>query len=136
MKKDQPHPKQLPLNFSQNPETVAGSVSESLGKKLFTSRVELIAELDKRRATDTKDELRQAVAERLRQEVEQMNINNFIVRPRRKLVEKYADATAWETLGVEERNELTGDVAGLPSELIDEDQEAKQFDLLILRLQL
>jgi hypothetical protein len=27
-------------------------------------------------------------------------------------------------------------VAGLPSELVDDDQEAKQFDLLILRLQL
>jgi type I restriction enzyme, R subunit len=76
------------------------------------------------------------VAERLRQEVEQMNVNNFIVRPKRKLVEKYADAEAWEKLDVEERNELVGDVAGLPSELVDEDQEAKQFDLLMLRLQL
>ena len=65
-----------------------------------------------------------------------MNVNNFIVRPKRRLVEKYADATAWETLGVDERNELVGDVAGLPSELVDEDLEAKQFDLLMLRLQL
>ena len=40
------------------------------------------------------------------------------------------------SLGVDERNELVGDVAGLPSELVDEDQEAKQFDLLMLRLQL
>jgi type I restriction enzyme R subunit len=76
------------------------------------------------------------VADRLRHEVEQMNVNKFIVRPKRKLVEKYADAAAWEKLDVEERNELVGDVAGLPSELIDEDQEAKQFDLLMLRLQL
>ena len=29
-----------------------------------------------------------------------------------------------------------GDVAGLPSELVDKDLEAKQFDLLMLRLQL
>lgn len=122
--------------FSQNPETVAGSAGESLSKKLFANRVELIAELDKREAADGKDELRKEVAERLRHEVEQMNVNNFIVRPKRRLVEKYADAKAWETLGAEERNELTDDVAGLPSELVDEDQEAKQFDLLILRLQL
>jgi type I restriction enzyme R subunit len=27
-------------------------------------------------------------------------------------------------------------VAGLPSELVDDDQDAKQFDLLMLRLQL
>jgi type I restriction enzyme R subunit len=35
-----------------------------------------------------------------------------------------------------EQIELASDVAGLPSELIDDDQEAKQFDLLMLRLQL
>ena len=122
--------------FSQNPETVAGSSSESLSKKLFASRVELIAELDKQKDTQGKHELRSEVADRLRQEVEQMNVNNFIVRPKRKLVEKYADAKVWETLGLDERSELVSDVAGLPSELVDDDQEAKQFDLLMLRLQL
>jgi hypothetical protein len=43
--------------------------------------VELIAELDKRNSPDGQDALRQEVAERLRQEVEQMKVNNFIVRP-------------------------------------------------------
>ncbi len=122
--------------FSENPETVSGSGNESLGKKLFASRVELIAELDKQKDADVKQGLRSDVAERLRQEVEQMNVNNFIVRPKRKLVEKYADAKAWETLGIEQRGELVDCVAGLPSELMDEDREAKQFDMLILRLQL
>ncbi|HYM76967.1 MAG TPA: type I restriction-modification enzyme R subunit C-terminal domain-containing protein [Candidatus Dormibacteraeota bacterium] len=98
--------------------------------------MELIAELDKQKDPEGKDELRKEVAERLRQEVEQMNVNNFIVRSKRKLVEKYADAKAWDTLDVDERNELVHDVAGLPSELIDDDQDAKQFDLLMLRLQL
>ena len=35
-----------------------------------------------------------------------MNVSNFMVRPKRKLVEKYADAKAWETLGVDESSEL------------------------------
>ena len=122
--------------FKENPEISAGSTNESLAKKLFASRVELIAELDKTNGAQDKPELRTKVVERLRQEVEQMNVNNFIVRPKRKLVEKYADAKAWERLGKDEREELVDDVAGLPSELIDEDQEAKQFDLLVLRLQL
>jgi type I restriction enzyme, R subunit len=122
--------------FSQNPETTSGASNESLTKKLFASRVELIAELEKQDGTEGKSGLRGEIAERLRQEVEQMNLNNFIVRPKRKLVEKYADAKAWETLGLDERNELVSDVAGLPSELVDDDQEAKQFDLLMLRLQL
>ena len=64
-------------------------------------------------------ELRSEVAERLRQEVAQMNVNNFIVRPKRKLVEKFVDAKAWKTLGVDEREELVNEVAGLPSELVE-----------------
>jgi type I restriction enzyme R subunit len=122
--------------FSQNPETTSGATSESLSKKLFSSRVELIEELDKHQDPEGKNALRGQVAERLRQEVGQMNVGNFIVRPKRKLVEKYADAKAWETLGADEKAELVNEVAGLPSELVDEDQEAKQFDLLMLRLQL
>src|SRR5579859_457207 len=125
--------------FSQNPETTAGVAGESLSKKLFSNRVELIAELDKltKRTTEGKDpELRNEVVERLRKEVEEMNLNNFIVRPKRRLVEKYANAKAWESVGLEEQEELVNDVAGLPSELVDDDLEAKQFDLLTLRLQL
>jgi type I restriction enzyme, R subunit len=71
----------------------------------FKGRVELIAELDKQKDPEGKDELRKEDAERLRQEVEQMNVNNFIVRPKRKVVEKYVDAKGWEKLDVEERNE-------------------------------
>jgi type I restriction enzyme R subunit len=122
--------------FSQNPQTTAGASNDSLIKKLFSSRVELIAELDKQSQQESGAALRSEVVERLRQEVEQMNINNFIVRPKRKLVEKYADAEAWASLGTDEEEELVNNVAGLPSELIDDDQEAKQFDLLMLRLQL
>src|ERR1019366_7190146 len=117
------------LLFSSSPCSLiktTGGVSEMLGRR----------ELDKHEAAVDRSSLRGEVAERLRQEVAQMNVNNFIVRPKRRLVEKYADAKAWETLGLDERNELVGDVAGLPSELVDEDLEAKQFDLLMLRLQL
>jgi type I restriction enzyme R subunit len=126
--------------FSQNPDTTDGAIGESLGKRLFKARVELIAALDKDASAgnkeDEKVELRQDTAEFLRSQVAAMNINNFIVRPKRKLVERYSESKAWEKLGMEQQIELASDVAGLPSELIDDDQEAKQFDLLMLRLQL
>lgn len=126
--------------FGQNPETTDGALAESLGKKLFATRVELIATLDEDlasgKAEHKKDELRLETAEFLRSQVAAMNVNNFIVRPKRRLVEQYADANAWTKLGTEQQVELVREVAGLPSELVDEDQEAKQFDLLMLRLQL
>jgi type I restriction enzyme, R subunit len=126
--------------FSQNPAASDGSSNESLSKKLFTARLELIGELDKGDGHERQDGsqagLRTDTAERLRSEVAGMNLNNFLVRPKRRFVERYSQMEAWEKLGLEQQTELTHEVAGLPSELTDPDLEAKLFDLLILRLQL
>jgi type I restriction enzyme, R subunit len=81
-------------------------------------------------------ELRDSVAARLHEEVAGMSLDNFIVRPRRRLVEKYAKAAAWKTLGLDEQTELRDEVAGLPSSFVDDDLAAKQFDLLVLKTQL
>ncbi|HEY5751673.1 MAG TPA: hypothetical protein VIT21_00860 [Chthoniobacterales bacterium] len=65
-----------------------------------------------------------------------MNLDNFVVRPKRRLVEKYAKAEAWQELKTESLAELAREVAGLPSEQEAENEEAKRFDLLMLNLQL
>ena len=122
--------------FSQNPGTTSGATNESLSKKLFAGRVELIAELDKHE----RRRRRERFARRSRgasapgsgaDEREQLH------RPAQAQAgRKVRGRQGMGNPGVEERNELVGDVAGLPSELVDEDLEAKQFDLLMLRLQL
>jgi type I restriction enzyme R subunit len=63
-----------------------------------------------------------------------MNVNNFVVRPRRRIVEQYAKPEAWTVLSPEARSELSHEVAGLPSELDPGNEEAKRFDLLVLNL--
>ncbi len=65
-----------------------------------------------------------------------MNLENFVVRPKRRAVEKFARAKAWTQLSNEDLSELSHEVAGLPSELDPESEEAKRFDLLVLNLQL
>lgn len=140
--------------FSQNPETTSGGVGDSLSKRLFSTRLELLSELDQQvqptqsvgealgthsAATlepTTNSELRQAIAAQLQTEVAAMNLENFIVRPQRQLVETYAQATAWKALQPEQINELTERLAGLPSELPSENEESKRFDLMMLRSQL
>ena len=139
--------------FSQNPEMTEGSVGESLGKRLFVTRLELVESLDERlgqtsgpaaAATaiasfgDPTSEagLRGALAESLHREVAAMNLDNFLVRPHRRLVEQYAKAEAWHPLSRASIGELAQGVAGLPAELDAESEEAKRFDLLILNLQL
>src|ERR1039458_372292 len=72
----------------------------------------------------------------LHDEVAAMNVQNFIVRAKRRLVEKYAKSEAWGELNQEAFAELSHEVAGLPSELEAEDEEAQRVDLLMLNLQL
>ncbi len=81
-------------------------------------------------------ELRGEIAKRLAEEVGGMSLDNFLVRAKRRYVEKFSDLNAWQKLGLNERSELIEHVAGLPSALVDDDLAAKQFDLLILRAQL
>ena len=132
--------------FSQNPETTEGALGEALGVRLFKARLEIIAELDRRAANKTavvredepesEETLREKLAATLRDEVAAMNVDNFVVRPKRKLVERFAKPEAWRQLGSNEFNELAEEIAGLPSELDPEDEEAKRFDFLILSTQL
>jgi type I restriction enzyme R subunit len=55
-----------------------------------------------------------------------MTLENFVVRPRRRTVEKYAKPEAWTVLSPEALSELSQKVAGLPSELDPEGEEAKR----------
>src|SRR5262245_49022757 len=104
--------------FSQSIPATEGSLTESLAKRLFNARLELIGELDKKvvvergqdgggHSGETVDtfgsgsnerEVRQATAELLRTEVAAINVNNFVVRPKRRFVEKYASTDAWSQL--------------------------------------
>ena len=125
--------------FSQPTPTVESSSSPGLSERLFGLRVELIAELDaatQREANDRYCGLRSATATLLREQVAAMPLDNFLVRTKRRLVEKYSEASAWQELGVPERGELAREVAGLPSGIADSDLDAKKFDLLLLGLQL
>lgn len=137
--------------FSQDLPGTEGAVGASLGKRLFDARLELIAQLDARLAAEPKvaesvlpppghpesdAEVRAQIAALLHREVAAMNLDNFVVRPHRRAVERFAKPEAWTTLPADALAELAHEVAGLPSELDAENEEAKRFDLLALGLQL
>lgn len=151
--------------FAQEPGSDKGSVVAPLSERLFRSRVELTAALDKAAAPGNdpraavneapgmsesgaaydagvagdpggERELRRDLAEHLRREVAAMPMDNFLVRPKRALVERYAVPENWEKLDAAAIDELSHGIAGLPSTLTDVDVEAKLFDALMLKLQL
>lgn len=72
----------------------------------------------------------------LRKQVSNMNVDNFLVRPHRQWVERYRAEEPWRDLDLERAIELADRVADLPTSLREDDEEAKRFDLIILKLQL
>lgn len=137
--------------FSQNPEFTEGAYTEPLSTRLFKARLQVILELDKKLKqvpgvaegdappygdTLTERRLRTDIAQMLHEKVLAMNVDNFVVRPQRRYVEKFASTEAWTQLGVDDVEELNTKLADLPSAITDDDEEAKRFDMLVLRTQL
>ncbi len=136
------------LEFFGGPaEGSEGSTQKSLNQRLFETRVGLVAQLDAQHPGETvetpggageqtEDGLRWDVARQLHVTVAGMTLDNFLVRPHRQLVEEYGQWAAWAKLTPEAAETVAENLAGLPSGHTDSDEDAKRFDLLILRRQL
>ena len=133
--------------FSQNLPGSEGSLQKSLSQRLFETRLDLITAIDhawpatgsdpaEGQGTETDRGLRVDVAWALHQRVAGMMLDNFLVRPHRKLVERYAQWPAWASLTPEIAGDVAERLAGLPSAHRDDDEDAKRFDMLVLRRQL
>ncbi len=129
--------------FAENPDATDGASTASLDARLFKARLELITSLDTTAGTnktgkqhEQDDALRKETAELLHGIVSNMTFANMIVRPKRKYVEKYSVADAWKHITQTEAVEVGNELADLPSQLRDTEEEAKRFDMLMLRMQL
>lgn len=132
--------------FNAQIEGAEASGAKPLGERLFAARVELLGLMQ----PDAKGDLQsptsgyhgeaeglfEGVRKQLIREVAGMPPDNFIVRAKRRHVEKFQDKAAWDHLGDEDRHELVEHLAALPTSEIDSDVDAKRFDLLCLRIQL
>ena len=133
--------------FNENPDQADGATGKSLSEKLFALRAELVAAVDKDRHSspplppgasepDPMRDWRNELTDWLQEQVAAMELDNFIVRPKRKLVEKYVEPAAWAKIDLDAKAELVEQVAGLPTAASDPDLDAKQFDLLMLQAEL
>ena len=137
--------------FSQNLPGTDGSVGQPLGQRLFNARLELVAALDNLLAAQGRHALEAPPANNIRLTeagirgdtagllhtiVLGMGTDNFVVRPQRKWVEAWSVADAWNRLAPEQFQEISAHLSGLPTSVRDDDEDAKRFDLLVLRIQL
>lgn len=125
--------------FNQNPKLKEGAQGPSLTEKLFIARVELtgiLTDLGQGEGNAELAQLDEDIRTRLFEQVGAMNLDNFLVRAKRKDVETFQERAAWNGLGPNERETLINEIAGLPSAFEDTDIAAKQFDYIILKGQL
>jgi type I restriction enzyme, R subunit len=141
--------------FGANPELKEAGSAKSLSERLFAARIDLVRALDeKSHKADGLSEAKQApyapgdesppseaviqavALKTLQDTVTGLNLDNFLVRQRRRAVEKYREPEAWIPIDDEKRKELVDEIAPLPSERGFGTEEAKRFDLLMFSLQL
>ncbi|SHK61449.1 type I restriction enzyme, R subunit [Bradyrhizobium lablabi] len=141
--------------FGANPELKEAGSAKSLSERLFAARIDLVRALDeKSRKPDGFSEGQQApfvpgdelppseaviqagALKTLQDTVTSLNLDNFLVRQRRRAVEKYREPKAWVPIDDEKRKELVEEIAPLPSERGLGTEEAKRFDMLMFSLQL
>ncbi|MFD1702925.1 DEAD/DEAH box helicase family protein [Methylopila henanensis] len=140
--------------FGADPEMKDPGAAPSLSERLFAARLDLVRALDEKRAKvdgmaeepapydagdgapPTEDEVRADAVAQLRETIAGMNLDNFVVRQRRRTVEKYLKLDAWISIDADAREELVDQVAPLPTAKRHGTDEAKRFDLLMFQLEL
>ena len=121
--------------FNLKPDGLSSRATKTLSQRLFERRVELLGGIASRADEET-TALKQSLADGLHLEVAAMNPDNFVVRPKLRHVEKWAERQSWDALDAQSREEIIEHLAHLPSEAPVDGPEARQFDDLLLRLQL
>jgi type I restriction enzyme, R subunit len=141
--------------FGANPELKEAGTAKSLSECLFAARIDLVRALDEKggkaeglsegqqtpyasgdEAPPSETVIRDGALRTLQDTVTGLNLDNFLVRQRRRAVEKYREPKAWVPIDDDKRKELVDEIAPLPSERSFGTEEAKRFDLLMFSLEL
>lgn len=129
--------------FDMEPDGAKDSAGVSLSESLFTTRLQLSQVLGMvEDADEFTTEYCDYVRGMLHHRVAGMNVDNFVVRPKRRVVEAYQQREAWQQFDTEQLAEIQTHLAELPTEadpfndIEQDDEAAMRFDKLLLTMQL
>tara|TARA_R100000935_G_scaffold10692_1_gene21364 strand:+ start:22101 stop:25541 length:3441 start_codon:yes stop_codon:yes gene_type:complete len=121
--------------FDEFPDGVSSSSSKSLSQQIFEAKLDLVVALRaKTGSTSEEDEMMHNFTDNLFKTITELNEERYLVRAVWKHVKKYKSREAWDNLSKGDENDIKSHLSKLPSYKDDEDELAKRFDLLILRL--
>jgi type I restriction enzyme R subunit len=121
--------------FDANPTGYVAGVRESIKQQIFRRRLDIATALAQ---AQPDDEALVALTADLKDQmhgvVQGLNVDNFIIRRQREVVEYFTDRKHWDALTDKDVEKIGDRLTGLPSP--DDDHEtARRFDLMILNLQ-
>ena len=124
--------------FKENPDGIEGAATESISSRIFKNRLRLLegVRAGETEQHDPEGTLCGSLADTLHRDVAAMDLDNFLVRAKRKAVERFAKREEWEQLEEPDVETLESDVAALPNTLDPEKTETLMFDFTSLRLQI
>ncbi len=126
--------------FEENPDGAKDSTSKPLSQLIFEKRLQLATALSDSESDEDRA-YRSYTLDLLHHGVSGMNLENFMVRPRREIVERYQNRERWNQLDAVQVGELNHHIGQLPTEAEPINPEeagnemALRFDHLVLRLQ-
>lgn len=107
--------------------------TQSVNGQLFKARVKLSNALSE--SGGKYKVLQSTLLNNLHQQVSSMERDNFLIRPHLQRVNEFSQRARWDAV-TNQDIEAINQLAQLPNGLTDENPLSKQFDLLILKLQL
>ncbi len=131
--------------FNENPDGVPDSASKPVSQQVFERRLRLATLLEvttSKEPDEALDALKSYKLDLLHHQVNGMNLDNFIVRPKRQSIEPFLQRDYWNNIQDTQYTTLEQKISNLPTEAdaFNEDEHsnelANRFDNLILTMQL
>lgn len=123
--------------FEENPEGYETTASTSITARIFEKRLSLTSKLTNEpyNQEESLQAYRIELLNLLHQQVSNLDHQSIQVRPHLQLVHKLEERSVWDHLQSNERNEIVRKLAPVIPPKLDEDEQTRRYDLLMLNLQ-
>lgn len=123
--------------FGENPDGIEATSTKTLSQNIFEAKLNIILTIrNNSDSTIEEDALAASYANELHAIISTLNEERFEVRKEIRYVVEYKNRERWENLTFGDTSDISEHLSYLSSDVKKDEEMAKRFDLLALRLQL